>query len=113
MAARIAAIVVVGFVVLGALMPSRGLQVVLRGDPGIPPLTVTVEDGTGLVTFVGPGPTDEIVIGAVAVPGRRDAVLIGWLGGRCDHATRIGLERNNDQIHVYRSTSVSSEDCLL
>jgi hypothetical protein len=107
--ARIASIVVAGFVVLGALMPSRGLHVVLRP----PPLMVTVEDGTGLVTFVGPGPADETILGAVAVPGHPNAVVIGWLGGQCDDAVRIGLGRYNDQIHLYRSTSERSGPCLI
>ena len=109
---RIASILVAGFVVLGALMPHRGLQVVLRGA-GLPPLTVTLEDGTGLLRFVGPGPSNELIIGAVAVPGDPNAVVIGWLGGRCDAAARIGIAQDKDQIHVHRSTTVSSDACVL
>ena len=116
---RVMALVVIGFVVLGALLPARGLTVVLR-DPGgmTPAVTVTIDDQAGLVTGVAEATVEDVAAMSArdsfaAVPGRRDAIVYQWVGGACDRAATIHVSLSGSQVELRREDMVTGNACLM
>jgi hypothetical protein len=114
MAVRIATLLIVAFIALGPVLPSRGLTTVLRGSGDILPLLVTIVDGSGTVIAVSGG-GGELGEGdaIVAVAGRPNAIEYHWLGGLCDRAATIRVERSDGSTTLYRSEVQSGTTCLL
>jgi hypothetical protein len=116
---RLLGMVVIAFIVLGALLPARGLVVVLRSDgPPLRPLSVTVEDRTGLVLSVAEATIDAAAGGDArdsfaAVAGRPDAIVYRWLGGACDRAATIHVDRSDGHVVVRREDVVTGDSCLM
>ena len=101
---RLAAGLVIVFVLLGALLPQRGLFVVLPADGPIRSLPVTVIDGTGIVMSVAGASVDSGPVSVSAVPGRPNAIVYQWDGGACDRATTITVGRQDGSIRLSRVT---------
>jgi len=116
---RLGVLVVIAFVGLGALLPERGLAVVLR-DPGgmAHAVTVTIDDRAGIVTAVAEATDAEAtaVSGAdafAAVPGRPNAIVYQWLGGACDRAATIHVSRSASQVELLREDVETGSACLM
>jgi hypothetical protein len=108
---RIATIVVIGFVLFGALRPQRGLFVVVPGDGPVGALPVTILDDAGLVLGVEAGPLGRE--GIVAATNRTNAVVYQWLGGLCDRLVTIRIDRLDGQISLLRTDEEAGTTCLL
>ena len=111
--ARLAAIVVIGFVILGAVMPTRALETRLPGDGLVPSLTVKVDDPGRVVRLVTGAPGQTFDAPIVAVPGRSDAIVYSWTGGLCDRSVTIRVHQANGSTSLYRSDDQSPGTCLL
>jgi hypothetical protein len=108
---RLLGLVVAGVVTVGCALSigARSLQVTVPGDGLRDPLPITLEDRTGWVTGLSLAPPDD-----VADPNGDPArLVVTWLGGLCDVATRLSLETGpQDTLRLLVRTE-RHEGCLL
>ncbi|HEX5825530.1 MAG TPA: hypothetical protein VFY18_13810 [Candidatus Limnocylindrales bacterium] len=113
MAGRIAPLVIAIVVAACALMPSHGLQATIPATATIAALPVSLDDETGLVLGIAsPAPIDIQDNHVAGVPGRPNALAIGWLGGACDHAVHFRLVRDGDRLWLDQRVD-ASDRCIL
>ena len=94
MMGRIAALVVAAVLTGASLLPARGLSTTLDGGEGYRALPVSLEDETGLVIGIATSTSIVSTDSAMAVPGRANALQVGWLGGACDRSAVFTLRRD-------------------
>jgi hypothetical protein len=109
---RIAMIVVIGFVLFGALLPQRGLFAMLPGDGPVGALPVTILDDAGVVLGVEAGPIEGRE-GIVPATERTNAVVYQWIGGLCDRLVTIRIDRLDGRISLLRTDETTGTTCLL
>lgn len=114
-ALRIAALAVIALVALGALLPARGLSVVLRGGEGgeYPGLPITIVDRGGIVVGVEEATVDFGTDPITSPPGRPNAIVYQWVGGACDRDGRIDIDRTDGSITLLRIVEETGTSCTL
>lgn len=85
----------------------------LPADGAFLAVPVTIIDSSGLVVSVLDWPPDGQTDRITPAPGHANAVVYRWLGGRCDRATSIRVDRSDGSVTLLRTTEVSGETCLL
>lgn len=113
LALRLATGAVILFVLLGAILPARGLFVVLRGDGPTRGLPVTIIDRAGIVIGVDQAPVGFGRDAILGLPGRPNAIVYRWLGGECDRATTISVSRDDGVTELLRVDTFASTSCTL
>jgi hypothetical protein len=110
----VSGVLVAALLVLGAVVPVGSRPtVVLAPGGGAPALSVTIDDQTGLVGSIGVGRPDGAKEGIHADPVDPNRLVVTWLGGACDRATRFSLGRSDGVLILHRVDFESSGSCVL
>jgi hypothetical protein len=94
--------------------PTSAFELVLPPPPGsdehVGPLTVVVHAPEGVLDGIGlADQVDVDDLGAAtnvkAVPGRPDALRVGWMGGECDDRVEMVLDPSAGAMRIHATTS--------